>query len=338
MPADNFNHKRKPFGGQSANIINDSEYEANGERTNGFQKSTPIHSDVVNTALKQASFVTCAVLEGLKNNAVSGFDKETTIDSTTEYPDVVSDVKTLLSKQDVEQAGNVSKTINGKAITSIFEGDGVTAKKAIKAVEDDLGNNIVNTYVQNSREETFNENITFKKNITANVRTANGVVVHNAVIQDKEAYFGESGVTGTILATFGNVITTDVVLPSNYSKVVSLHPLGKKPLIFSYNNSSVTCPIFPEGTYTVSRQLHLKAWKKKSANSCTKSDLDGLVKATDSHNFPLIIINDNNDGISLKFFKPTFTGTSSLGGVQLTNEIVYLWYLVDDANNVIAEA
>lgn len=338
MPADNFNHKRKPFGGQSANILNDSEYNENGERQNGFQKSTPIHSDVVNTALKQASFVTCAVLEGLKNNAVSGFDKETTIDSTTEYPDVVSDVQTLLSKQNVEQAGNVSKTINGKAITSIFEDDGVTAKKATKAVEDESGNNISNTYVQNSREETFNENITFKKNITADVRTANGVVVHNAVIQDKEAYFGKTGVTGTIIATFGDVITTSVVLPSNYSKVVSLHPLGKKPLIFSYNNSSVTCPIFPEGIYTVGKRFHLKPKKQKSANSCTKSDLTGLVKATTPDNFPLIIINDNNDGVSLKFFKPTFTGTSSLGGVQLTNETVYLWYLVDDDDNVIAEA
>ena len=153
MPADNFKHKRSPFGGKSTNILNDSAYDANAERQNGFQKSTPIHSDVVNTALKQASFVTCAVLDGLKNNAVSDFN--TTIDSTTEYSNVANAVQTLLSKQRVEQAGkadtadNVSKYIDNRQISNIFEGNSTKVKAASlsdKATSDSNGNNIANTY------------------------------------------------------------------------------------------------------------------------------------------------------------------------------------------------
>lgn len=153
MPADNFKHKRSPFGGKSTNILNDSAYDANAERQNGFQKSTPIHSDVVNTALKQASFVACAVLDGLKNNAVSDFN--TTIDSTTEYSNVANAVQTLLSKQRVEQAGKadtadkVSKYIDNRLISDIFEVNSTKVKAASlsdKATSDSKGNNIANTY------------------------------------------------------------------------------------------------------------------------------------------------------------------------------------------------
>ena len=153
MPADNFKHKRIPFGGQSTNILNDSEYSGNGERTNGFQKNTPIHSDVVNTVLKQTSFVTSAILDGLKNNAASDFNA--TIDSTTQYPNVASTVQTLLSKQSVEQAGkadvadNVSKYIDNRLISDIFEGNSTKVKAASlsdKATSDSKGNNIANTY------------------------------------------------------------------------------------------------------------------------------------------------------------------------------------------------
>lgn len=155
MPADKFKHKRSPFGGKSTNILNDSEYSGNSERTNGFQKSTPIHSDVVNTALKQASFVTCAVLDGLKNNAVSDFGIETVIDSNTQYPDVASAVQTLLSKQRVEQAGKadvadkVSKNIGDRLISDIFEGNSTKVKASSlsdKATSDSKGNNIADTY------------------------------------------------------------------------------------------------------------------------------------------------------------------------------------------------
>ena len=153
MPADNFKHKRSPFGGKSTNILNDSAYDANAERQNGFQKSTPIHSDVVNTALKQASFVACAVLDGLKNNAVSDFN--TTIDSTTEYTNVANAVQTLLSKQRVEQAGKadtadkVNKNIGDRLISDIFEGNSTKVKAASlsdKATSDSKGNNIADTY------------------------------------------------------------------------------------------------------------------------------------------------------------------------------------------------
>ena len=153
MAAEHFTHNRIPFGGQSTNILNDSEYSGNGERTNGFQKSTPIHSDVVNTALKQTSFVTSAILDGLKNNAASDFNA--TIDSTTPYTNVASAVQTLLSKQKVEQAVNanvadkVSKNIGDRLITDIFEGNSTKVKAASlsdKATSDSNGNNIANTY------------------------------------------------------------------------------------------------------------------------------------------------------------------------------------------------
>ena len=153
MPADNFKHKRSPFGGKSTNILNDSEYSGNSERTNGFQKSTPIHSDVVNTVLKQTSFVTCAILDGLKNNAASDFNA--TIDSTTQYSNVANAVQTLLSKQRVEQAGNadvadkVSKNIGDRLISDIFEGNSTKVKAASlsdKATSDSKGNNIADTY------------------------------------------------------------------------------------------------------------------------------------------------------------------------------------------------
>ena len=153
MPADNFKHKRSPFGGKSTNILNDSAYDANAERQNGFQKSTPIHSDVVNTALKQTSFVTSAILDGLKNNAASDFNA--TIDSTTQYSNVASAIQTLLSKQRVEQAGKadtadkVSKNIGDRLISDIFEGNSTKVKAASlsdKATSDSKGNNIANTY------------------------------------------------------------------------------------------------------------------------------------------------------------------------------------------------
>ena len=153
MPAEHFTHNRIPFGGQSTNILNDSEYSGNSERTNGFQKNTPIHSDVVNTALKQTSFVTSAILDGLKGNAASDFNA--TIDSTTQYPNVASTVQTLLSKQKVEQAGKadvadkVSKYIDNRSISDIFEGNSTKVKAASlsdKATSDSKGNNIANTY------------------------------------------------------------------------------------------------------------------------------------------------------------------------------------------------
>ena len=153
MAAEHFTHNRIPFGGQSTNILTDSEYSGNGERTNGFQKSTPIHSDVVNTALKQTSFVTSAILDGLKNNAASDFNA--TIDSTTTYTNVASAIQTLLSKQKVEQSGKadvadkVSKNIGDRLITDIFEGNSTKVKAASlsdKATNDSNGNNIANTY------------------------------------------------------------------------------------------------------------------------------------------------------------------------------------------------
>ena len=153
MAAEHFTHNRIPFGGQSTNILTDSEYSGNGERTNGFQKSTPIHSDVVNTALKQTSFVTSAILDGLKNNAASDFNA--TIDSTTQYTNVANAIQTLLSKQRVEQAVNanvadkVSKNIGDRLISDIFEGNSTKVKAASlsdKATTDSNGNNIANTY------------------------------------------------------------------------------------------------------------------------------------------------------------------------------------------------
>lgn len=230
MPADNFKHKRSPFGGKSTNILNDSAYDANAERQNGFQKSTPIHSDVVNTALKQASFVTCAVLDGLKNNAASDFNA--TIDSTTEYRNVASAIQTLLSKQRVEQAGNVSKTINGHEITSIFEDDGVTAKKATRDV---AGKNIAETYATK-------ENPQFTGNVSLNYNNGYGAMKISI----------DNNPTGV----------------GNSFKLVGFYNQSREgatsPLYLSREGSTVGnyCnPIFQTGDYVVEKQLVLKPFR-----------------------------------------------------------------------------
>lgn len=232
MPADNFKHKRSPFGGKSTNILNDSAYNANAERQNGFQKSTPIHSDVVNTALKQASFVTCAVLDGLKNNAVSDFETETVVDSTTQYIDVVSAVKSLLSKQNVEQAGNVSNTINRKAITSIFEDDGVTAKKATC---DGAGKNIAETYAT-KEYPLFSNTINLQ-------RSAQGAMSISA----------EGNPTG-IDKSFNLVSFYNFAFAGGQTSPLYLSREGDA--IGSYCN-----PIFQTGDYIVEKELILQSFK-----------------------------------------------------------------------------
>lgn len=232
MPADNFKHKRSPFGGQSENILIDSAYDANVERTKGFQKGTAIHSDVVNTALKQASFVTCAVLDGLKNNAVSDFETETVVDSTTQYIDVASAVKSLLSKQNVEQAGNVSKTINGKAITSIFEDDGVTAKKATR---DGAGKNIAETYATKNHPQ-------FSGDVSLNL--SNGYGAMKISIDNKPTGVGNS----FKLVGFYNQSQEGSTSPLYLSREGST--------VGNYCN-----PIFQTGDYIVEKQLVLKPFR-----------------------------------------------------------------------------
>lgn len=58
-------------------------------------------------------------------------------------------------------ATNVTAGINGKAISSIFERDGVTARNARTATYDGEGNNIANTYVNISSNQTITGQKTF---------------------------------------------------------------------------------------------------------------------------------------------------------------------------------
>lgn len=114
------------------NILSADTYSADVERKKGFQPNTVASSSRANSGLRQANLVACALMEQVVGN-----------DETLNLKSSVNDVKTAINKyftetlkvknsSNADNSTNVTTNINGKAISNIFENDGITIKNSKK--------------------------------------------------------------------------------------------------------------------------------------------------------------------------------------------------------------
>lgn len=134
MSASNLTNKLKVFAEETINILEAEVFSNSDERKEGYQQNSVIRSKITNTALRQTSLVTVALIEALKELSVSNlvssiiFDSHTTVgDAKNAIIDALTKTKVNIAKvaedlsvgissneQSIDQSSNVVP--NGNAV------------------------------------------------------------------------------------------------------------------------------------------------------------------------------------------------------------------------------
>lgn len=145
------------------NVQSYSAFEGDNQRKAGFLPGTPASSLRVNTALRQANLIACALMEiadpdgtvDFRNNVndvkdlitnylTNNFGSKAKVDEN--YNSIF---KILSGEYKVAKALDVTTTINGKQISSIFETNGTTVKRATDVTTNINGKPISNIFESN---------------------------------------------------------------------------------------------------------------------------------------------------------------------------------------------
>lgn len=160
------------------NVQSYASFENDSQRKAGFTPGTPASSVRVNSALRQANLIACALMEivdptGTKDLRANVNDIKSLINSylnTTLTTSNSTNVTTNINGKAINtifetngttvknatNAGNVSGSINGKAISSIFENNGTTVKNATRATNADVAGDSETLQGQDFNSDSIN--------------------------------------------------------------------------------------------------------------------------------------------------------------------------------------
>lgn len=102
MPSNKITNNLKVFNENKNNILSDTNYSNDSERSNGFQAGDPIRSEIVNKVLRDTSLVTSAFIEALKQSLTPGEGSDVTnniiVGTDTDFNDLVVMIQEALRK------------------------------------------------------------------------------------------------------------------------------------------------------------------------------------------------------------------------------------------------
>ena len=210
----------------SANYENATTFSSDSERTSGFIAGTPAKASKVNTALRQANLIACALTDILIPN-----DTTNSVESTRANLKTALDTGLTSKIQGVttNNSVNVTTTINGKNISSIFESNGTTVKKATSATSASSATSATSATNATNVTTTING-----KNISS-IFESNGTTVKKA---SKLVYNDQNVNTGdiclykvhisedlddltTFLTNYGHLVTHLTISHGNFTGAIS---------------------------------------------------------------------------------------------------------------------
>ncbi len=116
MAANNLTNNLKVLAENSTNLLTDSEFLNSIERSNGFQPGTPISSKLVNTTLRQATLVTTALVDALKQLAISDLTNSITVGKETTLAGLTAALVDALTKVKVSNAAIADNVKSGAVV------------------------------------------------------------------------------------------------------------------------------------------------------------------------------------------------------------------------------
>lgn len=172
---------------ESGNVENNTTYQNDIERQNGYQPNTEIHSKIMNTVLRQVSLVCSAFVSALKQQVVSDLSQRT-LDTTTSITDATSIIQEALGKLLVERAtndgngNNIVNTYQTKSDANSFSSALTNGTTAVKKA-DQLSNARTFTFTGNASGSTSfdgTQNVTINLTVSqsANATTASNVATN----------------------------------------------------------------------------------------------------------------------------------------------------------------
>lgn len=115
MPATNLTNLLKVFGENTTNLQEDATYAGSNDRLIGFQPNTIISSRLTNTALRQSTLISSALVQAIKEVSLD-LATAKTIGGSTTFTEAVNTLKEAILKIKVDRAALADNVVGGAIV------------------------------------------------------------------------------------------------------------------------------------------------------------------------------------------------------------------------------